>query len=593
MKTKQIGIIMLAVLGMLLAGCVNEKNFDGKDLDKSEVGFRIAGVQETKSDVDLSERGINVAAGKAGDDLALYLEEIVSSLDDINCEPVTKGTPALTANVKDLYGSFKAVALKSDGTEGLPEATFKENEGVWSHYYGGNIWENAPLTYFMRMPESQSGVTSGYTYSVSDQKMSFAYKTPETATTQQDILFSSAIVEDQENNKEITFYHALTGVKFANFFSNSSENSSYSKTIIKSATISGLVNSGTCTMDLTESTSRSSVRADWTLGEEKSDYSQTYDEAFADYSQSSYNLSGEGGINATASIRNLNDKDASLTFWFIPQTLSDDVMIKVVFDVVIVDGTTSTKTFENQELEISLGAALKDEHKTWKAGQLHTFTLKPVVVGVDIDDELTEYEKKDVVIVNEGNVYEYVRVNLVGNWVGQLYKSGGDDNPVYEDDKTILFGYKYSDKDADGNYLTSIMVEAWNDKDGRTSYGTFDELCPKSTVVPASEANTVNNWVRYDKYYYYIKPIGPSQSVTDQLFKSYTVGVSPEFWIADKWGVRHKAGNVHLEMDLAVQAIPAPVDNDGNVIDNDDNQGYIRAWVNALGLDSKDDLLDL
>ena len=133
------------------------------------------------------------------------------------------------------------------------------------------------------------------------------------------------------------------------------------------------------------------------------------------------------------------------------------------------------------------------------------------------------------------------------------------------------------------------MVEAWNDKDGKTNYGTFDALVPKSEVIPATgEDYIVNNWVRYDKYYYYINPIGPNESITDQLFKSYTVGVSPEFWIPDKWGVRRKAGNVHLIMDVMVQAIPAETDINGNVTDN-----YIDAWVKALGKSSADALLDL
>ena len=59
------------------------------------------------------------------------------------------------------------------------------------------------------------------------------------------------------------------------------------------------------------------------------------------------------------------------------------------------------------------------------------------------------------------------------------------------------------------------------------------------------------------------------------------------------WGIRQKAGNVHLEMDLMVQAIPAPVDKDGNVIGNENGDGYINAWVEALGLSDKNELLDL
>ena len=124
-------------------------------------------------------------------------------------------------------------------------------------------------------------------------------------------------------------------------------------------------------------------------------------------------------------------------------------------------------------------------------------------------------------------------------------------------------------------------VEFWNDKDGKTHYGTFTLLTPQSHQVPATADSTYNNWVRYDKYYYYIKPIGPNDAITDQLFQKYEVGPSPEFWIVDQWGVRRKARNVHLVIDMMVQAVPAPVDENGNVLDNEDNEGYIRAWLEA------------
>jgi hypothetical protein len=42
-----------------------------------------------------------------------------------------------------------------------------------------------------------------------------------------------------------------------------------------------------------------------------------------------------------------------------------------------------------------------------------------------------------------------------------------------------------------------------------------------------------------------------------------------------------------------VQAIPAPVDENGNVLDNEDGEGYIRAWLDALDKTDYDDLLDL
>ena len=58
-------------------------------------------------------------------------------------------------------------------------------------------------------------------------------------------------------------------------------------------------------------------------------------------------------------------------------------------------------------------------------------------------------------------------------------------------------------------------------------------------------------------------------------------------------GVRRLAQNVHLEMDLMVEAIEAPTDAQGNLIYPDSENGYITAWVKALGLTQNSDLLDL
>jgi hypothetical protein len=174
---------------------------------------------------------------------------------------------------------------------------------------------------------------------------------------------------------------------------------------------------------------------------------------------------------------------------------------------------------------------------------------------------------------------------MIGNWVGKVQTAEG----VYEDEDVILMGFTTS------NPANTTEVEFWNDKDNKTHYGTFTNLVQKSTAIPAQAVSpyTINNWVRYDKYYYYTLPIGPNDAITDQLFSSYEVGPSPEFWIVDKWGVRRKAKDVHLVIDMMVQAIPAPVDNNGNILDNEDNQGYIRAWVKALDKTGPNDLLNL
>ena len=102
---------------------------------------------------------------------------------------------------------------------------------------------------------------------------------------------------------------------------------------------------------------------------------------------------------------------------------------------------------------------------------------------------------------------------------------------------------------------------------------------------PAGPGGQVGNWIRHDKYYYYMNPIGPGDSITEDLFESYTIGVSPAFWIADKYGTRRPATHVHFEMDLTVQAIEAPMEADGVT----PAKTYLVAWTSVLNPDGDDD----
>lgn len=582
MKTRNIALVLFAGVALLVTSCINEKEGIIASIGENDIAFKIAGIQTKATPEDSFVSTETIASFKFGKGDNFSLEEEVMSLDGM---PATKGTPAFTENVASLYGSFNAVA-NPGADNSLPDANFPYDEAtnLWTHHYHlGDIWEYAPLHFYMRMPAEPAGVSGDYTYN-SDGSIEFDYTSPSSATAQQDILFTSTtMTKETENGKSITFYHALTGIKFSNFYTNKGITgaNAITKTIIKEVTISGVKNTGHCKMVL-ENASSSKTVAQWSgLGIANNATTTTFTVSCSDttnYKNGSYGLDTLLDENATA--RNINDNDGSFTLWLIPQTFAaSDVTIKVKCDVELVSGDATKKTYEDEELEVSLGA------RTWKAGELHTFTLKPVYVGVELEDEMSDdkFTKSSVRVDNTGNVFEYVRVNLIGNWVGEVQTAEG----VYNEEETILNGYTTSDD------TNTTLVEAWNDKDGYTSYGTFENLVPKSTVIPATAANTKNNWVRYDKYYYYIKPIGPNDAVTDQLFSSYTVGVSPEYWIPDKWGIRRKARNVHLVMDLMVQAIPAPVDENGNVLDNTDNQGYIRAWVSALGKTSPSDLLDL
>lgn len=632
MKTRNIALIFLASAALMLSACANEPEIEnGEDItfDKDESMFKIGSVQTRAAD-EFESTTHEIASVTTDNGDTFVLQETVTSLDDVDTAPETRGTPAFTQNVKQVYGSFYTYAMKEGGSAAFAKTqaagvggvkyTLKTNgpeghpeEDIYHYHYGEDIWGNLPTYFFMRMPGENDGVTLGNNpYSWNDGSITFSYTTPATAPEQKDILFASYKRTAETNAEKVTFYHALTGVKFANFFDYSLKEGAYAKaeTIIKNIKISGLKNTGTCkvTPDPAKHSYDQGVVV-WSGLDGSGTYSQDIDYDFAKYRT---DLFPEGTLNSTASKQNLNKNDGSLTFFFIPQDLTSDVTIEVTFDItlkkkdsngnLVLDGNP---TFENVKFTFKLAEKLNADHRTWKAGELHTFTLWPRAIGVKIADTMNaaKDKKSDVVVKNTGNTWQYVRVNLIGNWVGQVQKSGHADdlsNP------TILMGYSnatyatgYDGTTLPPQYANEIETQPWNDKDGYTNYGLFENLTPRSYVVPAPAAGVVNNWVRYDKYYYYTKAIGPNDAITEPLFDSYTVYTSPEFWIPDIQGIRRLAKNVHLEMDLMVEAIEAPTDAQGRLVYPDgtligtNTDGYIKAWVVALGLTADNDLLDL
>ena len=458
------------------------------------------------------------------------------------------------------------------------------------------------------------------------------------------------------NGVPVLFHHALTGVKFRIVNNDELELDDSGKpkgkdgrtqTYISKVTIKGLKNSGTCVITPREETQgyvddptddyssgdgtfTSGVVA-WTYNNDDETgapstgtFTQTFsdDQNLTKYSGSTtttytttttedgkhtttgssvtgYAQNGNypGTFSGAGNKNNLNDGDASMTFWFIPQALTEDVTIEVEFHVW--DGD---KDQETNKLTLKLGEEVLKKTgddlaltRDWKAGQLRTFSLKPLHVDVEIDDELDTYVKSNVYIKNTGNVTQYVRVYITGNWMGKRQISEG----VYNTDESVLMGYTSGERNADGTYKSSVEVARWNDKDFTwngnqkvfpdwsspsatyhyTPYGEFTDLPPMGTTT--SGGTMVHYWVRHDKFYYYTKPIGPGDDVpdSDPLFSKYEVDKSPDFWIADNTGVRRLAGDVHLVMDLMVQAIECPLDNNGQP-----TKTYSKAWADELGV---------
>ena len=604
MKTNQIAMMLLAGAALMLSSCENRENdFEEPTFGEDEVAFKSAEVK-TRSVAEDQPQVVSLGT-ITSDDQTFILEDEVTSLDFASPQLETRGTPAFTQNVKDLYGTFYTVALKEDGNAAFAKNTdlkngveyTNEKDNIWHYRYGENIWANLPTYFFMRMPGKNDAVTlPDKPYDLTDGSISFSYTSPAAAASQKDILFTSYKRTEKTNAEEITFYHALTGVKFSNYFDNKLKEGANAtvETIIKSVKITGVKNTGKCKVTPGEGKT-SAQAAVWSDVSGKSNFTITLGDQPNDttnYVGGSYGL--DTLLDKNASARNLNDKNGTLTFWFIPQdlteTATDSVTITVVFDVKLGEETT----FSDKELTVNLSKKLTAAHRVWKPGQLHTFTLKPTAVGTEIDDDMDQYVKSDVVVKNTGNVWQYVRVNMVGNWWGNLWEKDVDGEPQYYKDSTILAGYATSDpedetetegwndkdndvlgyyEDSEGNKISPLYTVGGKDYD---MYGKFVNLVAKSTTSDP-QVNS-HHWVRFDKYYYYTLPIGPGSSVTDTFFDSYTVNPSPEFWIADVFGVRHAAGNVHLIIDLMVQAIEAPMNEAG-----EETSDYMHAWAAALG----------
>lgn len=656
---KKLSIFAFAALtSAALVSCVQEKTPDGTvSVGENDLAFVLgsAPVTRASSEAEATVNDYDLKVPSIGK--ILHLEETVTTLDAA-CQdsPATRGTPAYTENIASLYGAFSlnAFAIPAAG-QALGDKVIADGNAepqgdghTWIRRFNGDPWDgNSQLYFFMRMPDAQSGVVSSdnaplytYAYANGTGRISFKYKSPSLATNQQDILFSGRPIAQSDRPASgipVLFQHALTAVKFRMGNELDLNDATKTRTYITKVEFIGLRNSGSCTVTPDPETNYTDVQdiyssetaVSWTFGEgdtrsTASDpiYQTFGDDDLVDYGQADRKFpdsfyadrvtaDGKSGLD-----KNLNDENATMTFWLIPQVLDENVKVRVHVKIKAGDDINNGPDGEGNICVLDLGTQLSGTE--WKAGQLRTFTIKPDVVGIKITDEMTENRtvKENVVIKNLGNVKEYVRVNIIANWVGfrQIGIDGGG-NPVYEDHETVLFGYQSAAQDGAGNYIDDTEVLAWNDKDpeytfldGTTvtassgilythngtdyrRYGTFIGLPAKSVSTnDPSTWDDGNGWVRFDKYYYYESPIGPGDSVfpaSTPLFTSYTVNPSPTYYIADEFGIRRKAKDVHLEMDILVQAIKVPVDP----VTGDDLD-FITAWKQTLpsGQNDLDDL---
>ena len=463
-------IAAVAALGAFASSCVNEKTTEVELMDLGRVSF-VLDDGSTRSDAVAPIKSFKYRLGTDEQGITYTLYESVMELDGVGYEAETRGTPAYTENVTKVFGSsFNGVAYgtRSGATEMSQIAgddTFDEVYGKWRRDFGTNPWEFAdPLTFFLRMPASPSGVTNlkynseggVYTPGV----LEFDYQVPtsgnNSAAVQQDILFAIRELSQSQYRTEassakggasVLFRHALTGVKFA-IGNHDAKVENGIETYITKVTISGLRSKGHAVFNPDNSVE--STVDDIDVFSSKNSFTWTYDEtSTGTYSQTytaddirDFAKDGSDQVGAPDSFyaagekNNLNKADASLTFWFIPQAITDDVTMSITFYTKDTKkNTTSSPMTLNLDLGTRIQAQEEDINKTWFAGQLRTFTLAPSTISVEVTDIVeNKTTKKNLETRNTGNKDAWMRAAIVGNWVntsGQIVAPWNDSQGTF------------------------------------------------------------------------------------------------------------------------------------------------------------------
>ena len=231
--------VAMAVLGtVLLSSCVQEKNFKKIKVGENELAFVMRGIS-TRSGEEAAPavKGITIPMKQVLGD-AVYLEETIMEL---NGGPATKGAPAYTVTLPDIYPSMGVYA---DGKFGDAAFQMYDQYGDgwrYNHNYNGSPWpedKTEDVDFYLRMPASGGGVT----YS----KTSFELTSPENGEDQMDLLFGQVTMSKEFHDSKlpggvpVTMKHALSGIKFAN----GHENGTQTKTVITKVELIGLNSHG-------------------------------------------------------------------------------------------------------------------------------------------------------------------------------------------------------------------------------------------------------------------------------------------------------------------------------------------------------------
>ena len=614
--------LFVGILLITLSGCQQEHELDSFSPNKGDVAFYMPAQKATKSsDLTSTIKGVTIPLSNENGGVGAFLEESITYLDAVSSVvPQTKGTPVYTNNFQAISkGKFTSTVRKA----GSPESDLYANvEFAYdgSQYYRkdfpNGLWDNAPLYFYMWMPGTKPGVGEDLSFDAGKISFTFDETSMTTADSQIDLLFTSRYFTDREGTPNdfnsynmqtgapLLFQHVLSGVKFstANYISGELEGT---KTYIKEVKFKGLADGGFCEIDkpvgkednptspyvLDNTSDYSSARVvkwkNWTYGGESTrdpENPTVFSQTFSPENHKENVYAGSTLLNPTnepsffatdaawpdgtkkTSDWNINTKDGEYTFWFIPQTLTDDVELEITFYIQAGEEIAGGKKSEDITYTIPFGKLTK--YADWKAGELRTYVLKATEVAVTVEDSMSDdgQTKTMIQIRNMGNVPEWVRATVVGYW------ADAEGNAVYgytSNATTTVEGVE--------SYTSDDFVTPWDletEKGSSPVYGTF-----------TGWDNA--NWIKgSDGYYYYKNIIGVDQAATTNLFTSYAVTTTPSIYPLDRNTLKRSASpiDVHLEMKIVVQAILAEAtqykDAEGHYRYTA-NETYSEGWADA------------
>ena len=587
--------IALAVLGTaLLSSCIQEKSFKDANIGENDIVITLQGAPATRtSEMGLVQKGATIELAASEDGHNIFLEETIEDLNSA-WAPATKGTPAYTENLGVLYKNNMGVYASGLGDatyETMDDDVYARKEGYgtgegwrYNHSYDSDPWVAGNHDFYFRMPVDMTshGVSfedNPYGKSGNNLTITFTYTSPTKAADQQDIIFAARNIDKEEyraslpNGAPVLFNHALSGVKFA--IANPDE------AMITSVVFTGLKGSGTCTITPAKETNysdtdthSSATAVDWGTPTvvTGAKYTATFDKV-VNYNTGKFAKNGNYPDSfkgaGSAQTNNLNDEDATQTFWFIPQAMTNDVKLHIVYTYKEVEG----------EVDIDFGKELLKHNANtyWYAGQLRTYTIRVDEVNVKIEDTVTIAQdqtttytddhsdvhtiyggtKSGIKITNTGNTDAFIRAAITGQWV--------DENgaPVFSfTDFTVA------------DIIQEI--DSWyNDQFGTGTghFGVFDGLVGYTKNDKTGAGN--DGWVKgNDGYYYYTTKVAPNATTGTPVFNTYTVTLAN----VPKIKVAGALQEVHFVMEISAQAISA------KQLDGSDYT-WNAAWTNALGKD--------